>query len=168
MALNILGQALTFISYAVFWFSRFFDNKKKLLIYDNISRIVAIISFISLGSLNGVQNTLFVIVRNYCGQITDKKSVKIKGITFVLLLITLVIMYAISFNGILTIALFICSVLNLIGVIFCNEQGIRLFGLSGGLFYAMFLFMIHNYIGFICEIIGVIVIFSSYLMYKNK
>ena len=46
----IVGQILTFISYLVFWISRFIKNKHKILLWDNVSRIFAIISFIFLGA----------------------------------------------------------------------------------------------------------------------
>ena len=41
-----LGQVLTFISYLVFWISRFVKNKNDILILDNASRIFAIIAFL--------------------------------------------------------------------------------------------------------------------------
>lgn len=106
--------------------------------------------------------------RNYCGQKTDKMSIITKRVTFIILLVILIIMYAMAFNGVSTIVLFICAVFNLIGVILCNEQGIRLFGLCGSIFYTIFKFIINNYIGALCEIICAIVLISSYLIYKNK
>lgn len=168
MTLNNLGQLLTLLSYIIFWVSRFFKDKNKILAFDNTSRIAAIISFICLGSVNGIQNTLFVLVRNYCGQKVNKKSDNTKRVTFIILLMSLCIMYAIFFDGVSTVILFICAVLNLIGVILCDEQGMRLFGLSGSLFYAIFLYLINNNVGFICEIICSFVLMSSYLVYKNK
>lgn len=168
MTLNYIGQLLTLLSYIIFWVSRFFNNKNKMLVLDNISRIAAIISFICLGSINGIQNTLFVLVRNYCGQKVNSKSNNVKRVTFVVLLMALSIMYTIFFEGVSTVILYICAILNLIGVVLCKEQGLRLFGLGGSLFYAIFLFIIENKVGFICEVICAIVLISSYLMYRNK
>ena len=51
--LFIIGQILTFISYLVFWISRFLKEKNKILALDNISRIFAIIAFIFLGTYDG-------------------------------------------------------------------------------------------------------------------
>lgn len=45
MTFKILGELLTFISYLVFWISRFFKKKNNILLWDNISRIIAIIAF---------------------------------------------------------------------------------------------------------------------------
>lgn len=168
MTFNIIGQLLTFISYAIFWISRFLNSKRKMLVLDNLSRIAAIISFICLGSVNGIMNTLFVMVRNYCGQKTESMDISVKRKTFLVLLIILIFMYTVTYGGISTIALFICAVFNLIGVILCDEQGIRLYGLGGSAFYAIFLLLIHNYTGFVCEIICAVILVSSYLMYKNK
>lgn len=168
MTLNNIGQLLTLLSYIIFWVSRFFKSKNSILILDSASRIFTIASFLCLGSMNGIQNTLFVLVRNYCGQKVNSKSTNVKRVTFVVLLMALSIMYTIFFEGVSTVILYICAILNLIGVILCEEQGLRLFGLGGSLFYAIFLFMIGNTVGFICEVICAVVLISSYLIYRNK
>ena len=49
-------------------------------------------------------------------------------------------MYGFNSIGISTICIAICSILNLYGVIMCNEQGIRLFGMLGSFFYILLLF----------------------------
>lgn len=67
----IFGQILTLISYLIFWYSRFKKDKKNILLLDNVSRIFAIVAFIFLGTYDGIKNTVFVILRNFLGQITD-------------------------------------------------------------------------------------------------
>lgn len=168
MTLNNLGQLLTLLSYTIFCVSRFFKNKDKMLIFDNISRVVTIISFICLGSFNGIQNTIFSFIRNYCGQKLINKTVNAKRVTFVISFMIMSIVYLVSFRGISTIVMFICAVFNLIGVILLDEQGMRLCGLVGSILYSMFLYLIGNNTGFICEIICALVLISSYLLYKNK
>lgn len=163
--MNLLGQILTLISYLVFWASRFFKGKREILLCDNISRIIAIFAFLCLYSINGIENTIFAMVRNYCGQKTATSSVIIKRIAFFILLLIVVIMYVVTFQGISTLTLIICAILNLIGVILCNEQGMRLFGLAGSLFYMAFLYLTQNYIGAACELICAVVLISSYLYY---
>ena len=49
----------------------------------------------------------------------------------------------------------------------CNEQGIRMFGMLGSLFYTAFLFFTGNIIGIICEIICFVVMLVSYIKYKK-
>ena len=164
---NILGQILTLISYLIFWISRFLKNKKNILFWDNISRIFAIISFYFLNTFDGIKNTLYVILRNVLGQITIKKEKKYKIVTFFVMLILLIIMYSINFKGVSTLCVAICGILNLYGVIMCNEQGIRLFGMLGSLFYTAFLFFTGNIIGIICEIICFVVMLVSYIKYKK-
>ena len=164
----ILGQVLTLISYLIFWISRFCKNKHKLLLWDNISRIAAIAAFFFLGTYDGIKNTLFVIVRNIMGQVTNKKSITTKLLTFIIMSLILIGMYYIGFNGITTILVGICGIFNLFGVIMCKEQGIRLFGLLGSSFYAAFLLLTNNITGFICEIICFFVILTSYLKYRDK
>ena len=88
----IIGQILTFISYLIFWISRFIQNKNNILFWDNISRIFAIIAFIFLGTYDGIKNTLYVIIRNLLGQITYKKSRNYKIITLILMLLLLIFM----------------------------------------------------------------------------
>jgi len=162
----LLGQILTFVSYSIFWISRFAKDKKHILIIDNCSRVFTILSFICLGSLNGIQNTIFSGIRNYIGQkVTDKWKYKV----FVFMLVIMTLMYALSFNGVSTIFIYGCAFMNLIGVILMREQGLRVFGIIGGLIYIGFQLSIQNYIGCICEFIGVTVTFIAFLKnYKRK
>lgn len=163
----IIGQILTLISYLIFWISRFFKKKKKILIGDNISRIFAIVAFLFLGTYDGIKNTLYVIIRNVLGDVVDKKNKKYKITTFFIMLFILIIMYSFNFNGISTICVAICGIFNLYGTIMSDEQGIRLFGMIGSIFYASFLFFTFNYIGTICEVICFIVMLISFIKYKK-
>ena len=165
--LFILGQILTLISYLIFWYSRFEKNKKNILLLDNISRIFAIVAFIFLGTYDGIKNTIYVILRNILGQITDKKEKHYKIISFLLMLSILVLMYIFNFNGISTICIAICGIANLYGTIMCNEQGIRIFGMIGSGFYTAFMLITGNIIGTICEVICFIVMLISYLKYRK-
>lgn len=163
----VLGQVFTLISYLIFWISRFVKNKKNILFWDNISRVFAVIAFIFLGTFDGIKNTLYVIVRNIFGQFTNDKEKKFKFLFFILLLVVLFFMYFFDFNGLSTLCVAICGVLNLYGAIMCNEQGLRIFGMLGSAFYAAFLFFTGNAIGTICEIICFVVMLISYLKFRN-
>lgn len=164
----ILGQVFTLISYLIFWISRFLQNKNNILLWDNISRLFAIAAFLFLGTYDGIKNTLYVILRNTLGQITIKKKKNYKIITFFILLMLLILIYSFNFNGISTICVGICGVLNLYGTIMCNEQGLRIFGIIGSSFYAAFMFFTGNIVGTLCEIICFAVMLISYLKYRNK
>lgn len=164
----IVGQILTFISYLIFWISRFIKSKHKILLWDNISRVFAIISFIFLGTYDGIKNTLYVILRNVLGQFTNKKKKKYKLSALSITFILLIFIYSFDFQGISTICIAICGILNLYGVIMCNEQGIRLFGMIGSIFYMGFMVFTGNIVGFLCEIICFFVMLVSYIKYKNK
>lgn len=164
----IVGQFLTFISYGIFWISRFFRKKKDILLLDNISRIFAIISFAFLGTYDGIKNTIYVILRNFLGQVTNTKNKMNRISIFILMLIILVLIYSINFNGISTICVAICGILNLYGVLMCNEQGIRIFGMLGSAFYMAFMIYTNNIVGSICELICFFVMIVSYIKYKNN
>ena len=64
----------------------------------------------------------------------------------------LVLMYIFNFNGISTICIAICGIVNLYGTIMCNEQGIRIFGMIGSGSYTAFMLITGNIIGTICEV----------------
>ena len=172
MSIYIIGQALTLISYIVFWVSRYMESKKNILLYDNISRCFAILAFICLKTFDGIKNTLFVIVRNVVGNKISKQSKKTKLSVFIVMIICLCLLYITSFNNVATICVFTCGVFtcgvfNLYGVIMCDEQGIRLYGLLGSGFYAMFLLFTGNYTGFICELICAVIMYTSYRKYNK-
>lgn len=166
MSIYIIGQVLTLISYIVFWVSRYMESKKNILLYDNISRCFAILAFICLKTFDGIKNTLFVIVRNVVGNKISKQSKKTKLSIFIVMIICLCLLYITSFNNVATICVFICGVFNLYGVIMCDEQGIRLYGLIGSGFYAIFLLFTGNYTGFVCELICAVIMYTSYKKYK--
>ena len=163
----LLGQVLTLISYLIFWISRFFKKKKDILLFDNISRFVAILAFIFLKTYDGIKNTFYVILRNIVGQIVNKKSKNSKTISFFIMLILLIVMYTFNFQGISTICIAICGILNLYGIIMCNEQGIRIFGMIGSLFYTGFMIFTGNIAGTICEVICFFVMLTSYIKYRK-
>ena len=108
-------------------------------------------------------STFFIL-----GQVTNKKKQKYKTITFLLMQILIILMYSFNFIGISTICVGICGILNLYGTIMCNEQGIRIFGMIGSVFYTLFMFFTNNIVGTICEIICFAVMLISYLKYKDK
>lgn len=163
-----VGEILTLISYLVYWISRFIKSKNNILILDTISRVFAIIAFVFLGTYDGIKNTIYVILRNSLGQVTNKKSINAKIITFITMLMLLIVIYSFNFNGISTICIAISGILNLFGVIMCKEQGMRIFGMLGSSFYATFMFCTGNIVGTICEIIGFFMVLLSYLKYRNN
>lgn len=164
----IAGQILTFISYLFFWISRFIKRKHQILFWDNISRVIAILAFVFLGTYDGIKNTLFVILRNLLGQFTNKKKKQYKLITLFALFILLILIYGLDFHGLSTICIAICGLLNLFAVIMLNEQGMRLFGMIGSVFYMGFMFFSGNITGFICELIGFCVMTASFIKYGKK
>lgn len=62
----------------------------------------------------------------------------------------------------------VCGILNLYGVLMCNEQGIRIFGMLGSVFYMAFMIYTNNIVGSICELICFFVMIVSYIKYKNN
>lgn len=166
--LNFIGQVFTALSYIVFWVSRYKKEKKNMLLYDNISRVLTIVSFIFLNTYDGVKNTIYVIFRNIIGDKVKNESKKKKLVVFFVMLAVLFLVFGIGFNGIATIFITICAVFNLYGVIMCNEQGMRIFGMIGSMFYTLFMFASKNIMGGICEIVTFCIILGSYIKYKDK
>jgi len=165
---TLIGEFLTFISYFVYWVSRFFKRKETILIFDNISRFIAIVAFIFLSTFDGIKNTVYVIFRNEIARVIDKKKNINKYIYFIIMLTILIGIYIIGFNGLISIFILISGILNLCGVILYNEQGIRFFGILGSLFYALFMLSTSNTTGLICELICFIVMIVSFIKYKRK
>ena len=167
MSYFLWGQVLTFVSYFVFWISRFCKKKNDILLYDNISRVITIMAFLFLKTYDGIKNTIYVVFRNFAGQITNSKSKKIKILVLIIMTILLILMNLLNFQGISTICIAICGFLNLYGTIMCNEQGIRIFGMLGSLFYIGFMIFTGNITGTICESICFFVMIASYIKYRN-
>lgn len=168
MARYVVGQILTFISYLIFWISRYMKLKKNMLAYDNACRIIAILSFLCLQTYDGVKSTVFAMIINIFGNELSNSERKKKRKAFMILLLSLTCLYIASFSEIAPICLYVCGIFNLYGVIMCDAQGVRLFGLIGSGFYALFLLFTKNYTGFVCELICAIVMLTSYIKYKKK
>lgn len=168
MIINIVGQALICMRYIIFWVSCYMKTKKYMLVYDNISKFFVIAGFLCLGTYDGIKNTLFSFVRNIIGNKVTEKPKKSKLAIFIVMSIVLFLIYLTNISKISTICVFICGIFNLYGVVVCREQGIRICGLLGSGFYAMFLHLTGNYIGLICELVCAIVKFMSYCKYRKE
>lgn len=164
----ILGQALTFVHYVMFWISRYLKSKKNILLFDSVSRIVSIMGFVLLGTYDGVISSIFIIVRNTVCRVAQDKTKRFKYVCFVLLIFVLLILHLTQYNGLSTICVIIYGILNVCGNLLCDEQGIRLFGFSGCIFYGTFLVLTQNWTGLVCEIICAIVLLNSYFVYRRK
>ena len=163
----IMGQIMTLISYIIYWYSRFQKKKTNMLVIDTSSRFFAFMGFLVLKSYDGIKMTLFVVARNLICNALIKKDKKYKAIMFIILFFILIGLYAFSFNGIATICIAICGIINLIGVIFLKEQQMRIATMIGSTFYAVFLLLSSNYTGAICEIITFAVNLISFLKYNS-
>lgn len=166
--LEILGEVFTFVSYLIYWISVFKKEKKNMLLYDNLCKIFTILAFIVLKTYDGIANTVLSIIRNIIGNKIKDKNKKTKIFAFCIILIIMGILYAISFSGISTIFVAICAIFNLYGVIMCNEQGLRICGMLGSIFYFCFMIAAKNYTGAACEAITFISTFLSFIKYRNS
>lgn len=164
---NIIGQVLTLISYIIFYWSRFLKSKNALLISEIIIKIICIVAFIFLGSASGIINSIFGIVRNTTGIFVKNKNIKIKHISLVLLLLLLTIIQFTQYEGINTIFVYVCAVINALGIIVLKEQGQRITGAIGGTFYFLFQIAITNWVGAICELGTIISQLTSWFKYRK-
>lgn len=121
-----ISQGFIIVGYLIFFISRFRKKKEAILMTDTISRICFIAGYCLFGSINSIEHTVYGIVRNIIGQklIAKEKTYKMFG--FVLMIMLLCFMYALSFHGISTIMFILSGLINLFAVIFTKEQGIRL------------------------------------------
>lgn len=121
-----LSQLFIIIGYVIFFISRFRKDKKNILVTDNISRVLFIIGYSLLHSINSVEHTIYGIIRNIVGWKFVKKSRSVKIIGFIIMTILLCIMYGITFHGFSTIMFIISGLINSFAVIFLKGQGIRM------------------------------------------
>ena len=163
----IIGQILTAISYIVYYISRFKKDKKDMLLWDNISVFFTLLSFVFLKSYEGASGTLYSYVRNKVQSLV-KGNKKNERIGFWVLLIVLLVILGVHFNGLFTLFLFLTNLFNLVGVMFFNPQGIRLCGVIASVCYLSFQIILNNYVGIICEIITMVVTLLSFVIYLKK
>ena len=166
--MNLLGQILTFVSYLVYWVSRFLPKKNKILIYDIFSRVIAIIGFLCLKTYSGIANSLFIIIgRNNLSRYVINKPFKIKLLAFILLLIDLLLLCFATNSGVATIFLLINSIINLYGCVMTSAQTMRILTMIGTIPYGFFMLYSYNMTGVVCEVICLLVNLISYLKYRK-
>lgn len=159
----VISQILISIGYVMYIVSRFINSKNKMLLIDNISRIVDVIGYFCLGNINGIEHTLFGIVRNEAYRHIKRNIAKL--VCFVIFLIVIFCMYGIAFNGISTILFIISNIINLIGTAFGREQGVRLGTIGACLCNIPAFLFLCNYAGMIGEIVCLIMTIVA--LYKN-
>ena len=135
------------------------------MLWDNISRIFAILAFLFLKTYDGIKNTIYIIFRNFIAQKFDKS--KKKFLILIIMIFILMAMYIFNFNNLATICIAIFGIINLYGT-FNNEQDIRVYGMIGSIFYALFMILSKNTTGFICEIICFFMLLISFIKYRKN
>ena len=165
---KILSQCFIMIGYLIFFVSRFSKNKKSILIKDNLSRSCFIIGYAFLRSINGIEHTVYGIIRNVVGQSLNEKKKKYKIIGFITMLILLCVMYGVSFNNTSTLLLILSGIINLTAIMFYQAQGIRLGTVLASICNVIAFVIIESYISVIGEVLCGIMGVISYIKEKLK
>ena len=63
--------------------------------------------------------------------------------------------------------MYVCAVINALGIIVLKEQGQRITGAIGGTFYFLFQIAITNWVGAICELGTIISQLTSWFKYRK-
>lgn len=166
-SLSFYGQLFIFLSYIVFWFALYCKSKKTVLKMTISSYLVAYLGFIFTYNLNGTINNTYGIIRSFVGVKMDNFETKKRIPVLVSMLTVLLLIYYFTYDGVSTLCLAVCGVLNLIGSLLGDAQWLRKLGLAGGVFYAMFLLFSGSVVGFVCELITDIVLLTSYIKYRG-
>lgn len=150
--------------YFIFICSRFLKTKDRILLFDNISRITFVVGYITGGHINGLEHTIFGIIRNKAYRLIKKD--KAKKIAFVILLIAVLIMYGLSFSGISTVFFIISNTINLAAIAFGKEQTIRLGTILAAVCNISAFGLVNNIAALIGE--SIILIMTLISLIKNK
>lgn len=163
----VLGNILSFISYFIYWLGPLCKEKKNFLIFTTIGYFIGSISFLLLNSFAGIGNQFFAIGRNLiCLKLKDS-SMKIKMLFYIILLIVFISMIWLTWNGISSIFVFLCGMINLFANMFLPLQKIRITSSVASIMYIGYQFFIQNYLGTMCEFITFGILIGSYIKYKN-
>lgn len=164
----IIAQVLTVLSYVIFWASRYLKTKRQILVVDYISRFLGIIGYLIIFNFDGVKSEILALCRGFVAYGVIKKSKKVRIIISIIVSLISIMIYMLGYTGIPTICTCVTSCINIYGNFVCDEQGMRICTLIGAFFYLSFEILTKMYGGAVCELIGIIVIFISYLKYRTK
>ena len=163
-----ISQSFIVVGYLVFFLSRFRNNKKSILITDNISRICSIIGYSFFGSINSIEHTVYGIIRNIVGQALTNKNKIYKVFGFVVMLTVLCIMYCLSFNGVSTVMFILSGIINLFAVVFAKAQGLRIGTVAASICNIIAFLMVGSYASIVGEALCGFVGFLSFIKENRK
>jgi hypothetical protein len=164
---NVIGQALTAVSYPAYYSARLFKKKSSIIKMQCFSSSITVASFVALGSYDGVSSTIFSLVGNFVGGFVEKRKQLVKIACFIPLFLVMIAMYSADFQGISTIMIGASMFLNVFGIVFLNPQGIRICTMIGSVFYFLFQFLIGNYVGLVLEVGTFLINLVTLIKYKG-
>ena len=165
---KLISQGFILVGYCIFIFSRVCKNKDKILLTDNISRATLLIGYILFGSINGIENAVYSILRNIIGKMLEQKSKTFQMIEFVVMSILLIVMYSLSFDGVPTVMFILFGLINLFAVVFLNAQGIRLGTVLATICAMIAYLLIGSYASVAGEVLCGFVATASYLKGRKR
>lgn len=167
--MDALIDILMALSYITFWGSRFLRTKKGMLIGHSVGiGLFRIPSFALDGNINGIENSILIVVRNITIQCIDKKKRKIKVLFFVLYVVVSWTLYFIAYAGVQTWFVACSGTATTLCFVFGKEQIMRIGGIVGASLYACFQFFSGQYVGFVLEMVTCVANLCSFVFYRIK
>lgn len=167
--MNYLGYTFSLLSGLIYCIGRFKKEKKNILLFDLMSKLLMSVSLFLFGSLTGsinfIINFIFLLVFNLL--IRKKKfNMKDSVITFTVFFIAYIVSCILTYNGYVSALVCLASSLSLFANSFLREQKMRLMSAFTSVFYLTYYISIGNYAGAL-EIVPLLSNVISYMKYKK-
>lgn len=166
----IFGYIFTILEYASYCFSRFFKNKKHMLMIELISAISAAIALYCFNSITGTYNMCLGFILLITASIKESKNVyeyKYELFIYIIFQIGYILGLILTFSGIDSILIFIVGTVGLISIWWLSPQKMRVAENISSFIYLYYEISIKNWAG----LLEIFVIFSnifSFIKYRNK
>ena len=166
--LIIFGYIFSAICYITYYIGRFFKKKSSIMISSTITQFFAMLSYFCFGSNVAAINASLAMLRCPCIIYKEKKNKDMHWLfaIFAILMFGGIYFCWEGYRSLITTA----SAFSVLTSewYFKNPQYIRIVSIFATLFDVIFMFIIGNYLGFVCELLVILSNLFSFLKYRKQ
>lgn len=144
------------------------NNKKRILGYNTLSNAFSALQYLFLNAYTGALARLFTFVRNFIFNYYRNKNKKIPIYWLILIIIALIITNIATYDGIISIIPVLTISLYTVALYQNNTNRFRLINMFVFSLLAIYNYHYKAYVGFVSQIIFIIVCAISYTYNKDK
>ncbi|MCQ2416906.1 MAG: YgjV family protein [Oscillospiraceae bacterium] len=167
----LLGYIFTILNYACYCFSRFLKDKKNMLVFDIIAKLLTVAGLYCLQSLTGAYNMMVAMLvlctARYKESHEEQFSHFGKTAFYLLFETAYILVMVFTFKGFSSLLITLTSSITLCSIWWMPPQKMRLIGSGNSVLFLMYQISIKNWAGLL-ELLVLASNVTSYLKYRRS